>query len=57
MGVKEIKKDEVILNDGEVVPCGIVVWSTGIQPIKFIKNLEEDQKNFKLWKGRLMMDQ
>jgi len=27
--VKRVDENEVLLSNGEVIPCGIVVWSTG----------------------------
>jgi NADH dehydrogenase FAD-containing subunit len=27
--VKQVKENEVLLSNGEVIPCGITVWSTG----------------------------
>jgi NADH dehydrogenase FAD-containing subunit len=27
--VKRLDENEVLLSNGEVIPCGIVVWSTG----------------------------
>ncbi len=30
--VKEVRRDRVVLADGEEIPCGLVVWSTGIGP-------------------------
>lgn len=35
VAVKEVRDKEVELTDGSVIPCGIVVWSTGIAPNKF----------------------
>lgn len=37
--VKEVREDSVILNTGEEIPCGLVVWSTGIGPTKLVDNL------------------
>lgn len=38
--VKEVTENEVILNDGSVIPYGFVLWSAGIQPRKLIANHE-----------------
>lgn len=37
--VKEVREDRVILNTGEEIPCGLVVWSTGIGPTKLVADL------------------
>lgn len=37
--VAEVKKDRVILTDGKEIPCGLVVWSTGLSPRNFTKRL------------------
>lgn len=39
VGVKEVGNYYVELSDGEKIPCGIVIWSTGVQPTKFINSL------------------
>ncbi|GIY26381.1 internal alternative NAD(P)H-ubiquinone oxidoreductase A2, mitochondrial [Caerostris darwini] len=38
--VVEVKEDCVILKDGTCLPCGLVVWSTGLSPQTFTKNLK-----------------
>lgn len=35
VAVKEVRHNEVELSDGSVIPCGIVVWSTGVAPNSF----------------------
>lgn len=57
VAVKEVKEGEVILSNGESIECGLVVWSTGISPGKFIKSLEDYPKDFSFWNGRLLMDE
>ncbi|GLT33495.1 hypothetical protein SLA2020_080800 [Shorea laevis] len=37
--VKEVLPKEIILNDGTVVPYGLLVWSTGVGPSEFVKSL------------------
>jgi len=37
--VKEVKPLSVVLGDGSELPCGMVVWSTGIGPHTLVKNL------------------
>jgi NADH dehydrogenase FAD-containing subunit len=39
VAVKEVRDGEVVLSNGEIIKCGMVVWSTGVAPTKFIKNL------------------
>lgn len=34
-----MKADGVKLQDGTVIPCGLVVWSTGLSPREFTRNL------------------
>ncbi|CAC5413439.1 ndh1 [Mytilus coruscus] len=36
----EVKKDCVILSNGETIPCGMVVWSGGIAPRQFVSDLD-----------------
>jgi len=38
--VKEVRPSSVVLGDGTEIPCGMVVWSTGIGPHTLVKNLE-----------------
>lgn len=38
--VTEVKEDCVILSNGETIPCGLVVWSGGIAPRQFIKDIQ-----------------
>ena len=35
-GVVEVEKEKVKLQDGTILPCGLVVWSTGLAPRPFI---------------------
>lgn len=37
--VAEVRKDAVILKDGTSIPCGLVVWSTGVAPRPLLKAL------------------
>ncbi|XP_062187120.1 internal alternative NAD(P)H-ubiquinone oxidoreductase A1, mitochondrial-like [Phragmites australis] len=37
--VKEVKPTEIILTDGAHVPYGLLVWSTGVGPSKFVRSL------------------
>lgn len=37
--VKAVHPKEIILNDGTVVPYGLLVWSTGVGPSEFVKAL------------------
>jgi NADH:ubiquinone reductase (non-electrogenic) len=39
-----VKSDRVLLDDGTVLPCGLVVWSTGLAPQPFVAGLDV-QKN------------
>ncbi|KAF5760654.1 putative NADH:ubiquinone reductase (non-electrogenic) [Helianthus annuus] len=38
--VKEVHAKKLILSDGSVVPYGLLVWSTGVGPSEFIKQLQ-----------------
>ncbi|KAG9452729.1 hypothetical protein H6P81_005633 [Aristolochia fimbriata] len=38
--VKEVESKNIILSDGTVVPYGVLVWSTGVGPSKFVKSLD-----------------
>ncbi|KAK7368960.1 hypothetical protein VNO80_10993 [Phaseolus coccineus] len=37
--VKEVQSKEIILSNGTKVPYGLLVWSTGVGPSKFVKTL------------------
>mgnify|MGYP002480288958 CR=1 FL=1 len=37
--VKEVREGAVVLQDGTVIPCGLVVWSTGVGPRKLTQSL------------------
>ncbi|KAL9235374.1 hypothetical protein vseg_010136 [Gypsophila vaccaria] len=37
--VKDVQPDKIILSDGSEVPYGLLVWSTGVGPSPFVKNL------------------
>lgn len=38
--VKDVQPEKLILSDGSEVPYGLLVWSTGVGPSPFVKNLE-----------------
>lgn len=38
--VKDVKPDKLILTDGSEVPYGLLVWSTGVGPTPFVKDLK-----------------
>ncbi|XP_035211274.1 internal alternative NAD(P)H-ubiquinone oxidoreductase A1, mitochondrial-like [Stegodyphus dumicola] len=50
--VIEVKEDCVILQDGTTIPCGLVVWSTGLSPQPFTKRLLVPKNN----KGQILTD-
>jgi NADH:ubiquinone reductase (non-electrogenic) len=39
--VKAIERDRIVLEDGEVIPCGLVLWAGGNAPVPFIASLGE----------------
>lgn len=45
---KDVQADRVVLSSGEELPCGLVVWSTGICPRPALKdlNLPLDEQGF-----------
>lgn len=49
--VKEVKKNQIILNDDSVLNCGMIVWSTGVGPRKFVREM-----GAQLDHGRLVVD-
>lgn len=50
--ISEVHKKSVLLKTGEEIPCGLVVWSTGIGPNDFVKSL-----SFKKDKtGKILVD-
>jgi len=51
--VKEVKRHEMVLSDGSILPFGLGVWSTGLAPIPFIKNLPLPKDRM----GRLLVDE
>lgn len=50
--VVEVKEDRVILGDGTHIPCGLVVWSTGVAPRQFVKGLEIPKNS----RGQILTD-
>ncbi|KAG8175324.1 hypothetical protein JTE90_002869 [Oedothorax gibbosus] len=50
--VVEVKEDCVILKDGTILPCGLVVWSTGLSPRVFTQNLSVPKNE----KGQILTD-
>nr|CAB3265337.1 probable NADH dehydrogenase [Phallusia mammillata] len=44
--VAEVNEENVILSDGTVIPCGLVVWSTGLSPRTFTKQLPFEKDKF-----------
>lgn len=39
----EVTAREVRLSNGQTIPCGMVVWSTGVAPREFTKALPLDK--------------
>ena len=37
--VKDVQPNKIILDNGEEVPCGLLVWSTGVGASPFVKSL------------------
>jgi NADH:ubiquinone reductase (non-electrogenic) len=37
--VKAVERDRVILEDGEVIPCGLVLWAGGNSPVPLVASL------------------
>lgn len=37
--VEEVRETELLLSDGETLPCGLVTWATGIGPRPLIKSV------------------
>lgn len=48
----EVTENSVYLADGSVIPCGLVVWSTGLAPRPFTKKLEFEKND----RGQLLTD-
>lgn len=38
--VADVKKNRVILKDKTVIPCGLIVWTGGIAPTRFVASLK-----------------
>lgn len=49
--VKEVKPNKIILDDGSTINCGMIVWSTGVGPRKFVREIGQNLEN-----GRLVVD-
>jgi NADH dehydrogenase FAD-containing subunit len=54
--VKEVTEDEVVLGNGERIPFGLVVWSTGIKQVPLIDQLSADSVSKYPLHGRLRVD-
>lgn len=54
--VKEVRKGEVELADGETIPCGMVVWSTGVRPVPFVDSLKQFTADYTFYQNRLVVD-
>ncbi|GFW44365.1 probable NADH dehydrogenase [Trichonephila clavipes] len=50
--VVEVKEDSVTLKDGTSIPCGLVVWSTGLSPRKFTQDLKLPKNS----RGQILVD-
>ena len=50
--VAKVEENKVILKDGTELPCGLVVWSTGLAPCSFIKRLNFPKDSF----GHILTD-
>lgn len=50
--VTKVEKDKVILENGTTLPCGLVVWSTGLSPCSFVRELSLPKDKF----GHIMTD-
>ena len=60
-GVKEVKRDRIILNDGKVFPFGLCLWAGGNGPVPItldlIKKLGKEQQDLQpVARGRLAVD-
>lgn len=51
--VREVRKDTVVLHNGEEIHHALVVWSTGIGPSPLIKSIEKPKESFR----RLLVDE
>lgn len=49
--VKEVKKNKIILADNSVIECGMIVWSTGVGPRKFVREMKAQMDH-----GRILVD-
>lgn len=38
--VQEVQKEKILLKDGTEIPYGLLVWSTGVGPSKFVNKLD-----------------
>ncbi len=50
--VEAVEKDRVLLQGGEVLPCGLVLWAGGNDPVPFVRSLGEPLSP----RGRLIVD-
>ncbi len=50
--VQEVRDHAVVLQGGEVIPCGLTVWSTGIGPSKLVDSFDFEKDTM----SRLLVD-
>ncbi len=50
--VQAVEKDRVLLQGGEILPCGMVLWAGGNAPVPFVGSLGESLSP----RGRLVVD-
>jgi NADH:ubiquinone reductase (non-electrogenic) len=50
--VAEVREDRVVLQDGEEIRCGMVIWSTGVGPRDVVRDLDVS----KTPNGRILVD-
>jgi NADH:ubiquinone reductase (non-electrogenic) len=48
-----VRKHDIILSDNTSIPFGLGVWSTGVGPTPFVKNLPFDKDRA----GRILVDE
>ncbi|XP_078156949.1 internal alternative NAD(P)H-ubiquinone oxidoreductase A1, mitochondrial-like [Carex rostrata] len=50
--VQEVQKEKILLKDGTEIPYGLLVWSTGVGPSKFVNKLDLPKS-----RGRIGVDE
>jgi NADH:ubiquinone reductase (non-electrogenic) len=51
--VTRVEEGAIYLQDGAKIPCGLVIWSTGIGPVALVQSLDAPKDQY----GRILVDE